>query len=1125
MSSNSTTTRNYKDNFSFKEFTLNTLIPKFFPDEDISTLNIGLMGLITEANAITAEDAFNTVSTITKEFFPNKASLPESIYNYAALFQMSGGFGEASVCKFLVIFNEKELSQIFEKVNIYATTQSKNCVYISKNTKIYVEDIPFVIDYDVEITRKKTMVADSEYVYSAKYITTPYKNSISEIQNPYIKIRRSTDGYLSLELICHQCIRQEESQKIIDNTVINYPIIDFRFSDVLAGFDAFYRESSSDDWVQLDLLVENSLPQKDPFCYYKIVDEGVLRISFSNTDSYFQPEFNSELKVVMYTSKGSAGKFDQYTGNDVPIICDSEDYEYNQEFVVAAYPITASAGGRDATTVEDLRREVVQQFSTASAMTTDNDLEMYFNNYELRYDNKIKFIKRRDDLAERLYTGFLIMCNDDYIYPTNTLDISLNYLEWSNPDGGYIYTLDPGHIFMYEENNNRVTPYYKNGLYDKKEYINDRGQTIYQWLYRDYFKWIISLHDEYENVIDINDPNWKTNWIPVKTTGESFRDFLKIAHTCKDCGYQAYPMRTTKEGEYVCDCCGSPNLDTESGVSPLSYMLTVFDTDEIEYIESGNNFLFSNPFLITITKHPGMVNYYLTIINQTATVDFIDYNIDTPLQFIMQSCILTRPLDKGKEYEMRTTIMASADWDIEKLIPGIMQEGYVAKRSQCASNYLRVVMAIEYNGEDSCYIEMVPESVNNNDHITFAVKFKTTDHVTNGSMLQLDEYTVEEIGYIEPREPEEGVVQTWISLDSDKGDLLYAQQNSEKTYISDGSPIIIDSDDVSGSDGEGADEPDDTSSIKGNFKYITNKQDHLIPMCDVNVKFYILHKDIEDIASLDITNNYRTDANKFKMNGFTWTNLYDTSSDRIDFIKPLNMVRTPVFFRDTRLSNVVDGDVYMYSSPFVKYSLLTHYGDDGKLKKDESGNTNFDMFNFFINQFYLQYEHMEEVLGTTLRNASHIDLKFYNTYGRSNNYIIGDSDEVIDRVNMSIAFYVYLVSGTDPLKASDEIKTFIKEYIEVLNEYGSNDMNISNLIREIENNFAYVDHLRFCGINGEVKNGIYITNESYGYSTEYQTIRNMAIDLDDLSKEERYAYVPEMLCVNKDQIVLTMFEM
>ena len=57
-------TRNYKDLFSYKKFVQSTMIPKYFPDEDISTLNVGLMGLVTEQTGIVIEDTFNAVSTM-----------------------------------------------------------------------------------------------------------------------------------------------------------------------------------------------------------------------------------------------------------------------------------------------------------------------------------------------------------------------------------------------------------------------------------------------------------------------------------------------------------------------------------------------------------------------------------------------------------------------------------------------------------------------------------------------------------------------------------------------------------------------------------------------------------------------------------------------------------------------------------------------------------------------------------------------------------------------------------------------------------------------------------------------------------------------------------------------------
>ena len=275
---------------------------------------------------------------------------------------------------------------------------------------------------------------------------------------------------------------------------------------------------------------------------------------------------------------------------------------------------------------------------------------------------------------------------------------------------------------------------------------------------------------------------------------------------------------------------------------------------------------------------------------------------------------------------------------------------------------------------------------------------------------------------------------------------------------------------------------------------------------------------------MQITNNYPNNREKFRLPGYQWTNVYDTSTDRIDLIKPLSMVRSSMYYRDDRLYNIQSGDMYLYSVPFVKYSMLQHYNMTGKEIKDSSGFTNKELFTTFIQDYFHHYETMELVLASTLKNVSHIDIKFYNTYGRSKNYIIGDSDEIIDRVNMSICFYVYVTVGTDMVKAQSDLKSFIKDQIETLNKNGNNGFNISNLQREVENNFAYVDHTKFIGMNGEVINGEYKKTQAMGYGTDYQSIKSIAVDIDTLDRDDRFAYVPEMLCINKDQISLVMFE-
>ena len=74
-------------------------------------------------------------------------------------------------------------------------------------------------------------------------------------------------------------------------------------------------------------------------------------------------------------------------------------------------------------------------------------------------------------------------------------------------------------------------------------------------------------------------------------------------------------------------------------------------------------------------------------------------------------------------------------------------------------------------------------------------------------------------------------------------------------------------------------------------------------------------------------------------------------------------------------------------------------------------------------------------------------------------------------------------------------------------ENGANDLYISNLIREIENQFKVVHHLKFLGIND--------------YDTSYQTISVKEPDLTKLTKEERRNYVPEVLVVEPENIQLS----
>ena len=181
----------------------------------------------------------------------------------------------------------------------------------------------------------------------------------------------------------------------------------------------------------------------------------------------------------------------------------------------------------------------------------------------------------------------------------------------------------------------------------------------------------------------------------------------------------------------------------------------------------------------------------------------------------------------------------------------------------------------------------------------------------------------------------------------------------------------------------------------------------------------------------------------------------------------------------------------MESVPFVRWNLAF----------DESALT------YFIRTFMEQYTNIDNVVKTYIRNETAIDMKLYNTYGRSSNYyIVGDDEKALDSPNLRVKFDIWFVSGTNLFERVPLVKKFIKEKIESVNPNGLNQLHISNLMREIEMNFSEVDHIRFRGIND--------------FDTNYQSIKLIYTDLDDMTREERRKYVPELLVCELDDIIV-----
>lgn len=129
---------------------------------------------------------------------------------------------------------------------------------------------------------------------------------------------------------------------------------------------------------------------------------------------------------------------------------------------------------------------------------------------------------------------------------------------------------------------------------------------------------------------------------------------------------------------------------------------------------------------------------------------------------------------------------------------------------------------------------------------------------------------------------------------------------------------------------------------------------------------------------------------------------------------------------------------------------------------------------------------------TLLENSMNVDFKFFNTYGPSRTYTIGDKDNtLIGHVDVSFKFKTSLKNTSD-IYTKDELIQAVKEYVEDLNETG--DWHAPNMITEITNQFAtrlnFFEFVNFNDLNLGVQHITLIDNNDPTIVPEFINIRN-----------------------------------
>lgn len=414
---------------------------KYFNISDTNMLTAGQFGYINAVLANSVEDAAFTQSVKANEIFPNKAVLPDSIYAYAALAKYDDFNAKPSTIPFMLAIKKADIILNSEQRNGYKE------LIISRYSKLIIENaFTFMIDYDVRIIAKPN---GSDYTLSAQYVMD-VDNSVSGVSSPYLQYAVFPDqgvDFLFVRLDGRQMDRVERKFMVYSSDVVENLSFEAEFEGKLAGFNVYYRAPGGTAYTALDkYYVDTYRPESKNFCFYNYIGENRINVSFSAHPSYFKPAFNSELLVEIFITDGTAGNF-TYTGSEAVFEFFSESEKDFSKILSSTNVLGDAVGGMDRKDISEIKRRVIQEFSSRGNLITDIDLNNYFD--QRSGTSKIFFTKKRDDLIRRVYSAFVLLKDDaNDVIPTNTVNLLMRASQFDayNP-AGTIQTIKAGTVF------------------------------------------------------------------------------------------------------------------------------------------------------------------------------------------------------------------------------------------------------------------------------------------------------------------------------------------------------------------------------------------------------------------------------------------------------------------------------------------------------------------------------------------------------------------------------------------------------------------------------------------------------------------------------------------------------
>lgn len=442
--------------------------PSIYNDvqDEISLLKTGLFGYF---NSIASSEIKNAVyykNTIYDEHFLNTASFPESIFNFAKLYNVKISMATPSHMSVAMTVRRDDLinspmkTEIVSEQNVNIRALKTYQIVLDRDYNFTVGKYRFRLPYPVQIVMKQESIRDDDYSITARYLIDKNDSPYMDVaQSPQVKVYQDMAGsirYVHFQLDLFQVDLNKTSFTVTSEDVTDTLFFPVTYTDQLANINAKYVYNGIE--YPLDLYFNNTYTPEDPnakFGYYTYVDDDTVQISFSSMTGSFRPKYNSNLVIEVETTKGSEGNFDYNDAISFNYTGDATD-NYSS-MITQVLPVNGSAsGGSDVLSIWEEKQRIIEKVLGRDNLITDTDLKNFFRNMNSQNQfngSSIEFIKKRDDILKRVWSAFLTLRDKNgKILQTNTapyVDVPRSFFESNATAFGNNGFIIPEHTLVY----------------------------------------------------------------------------------------------------------------------------------------------------------------------------------------------------------------------------------------------------------------------------------------------------------------------------------------------------------------------------------------------------------------------------------------------------------------------------------------------------------------------------------------------------------------------------------------------------------------------------------------------------------------------------------------------------